>query len=440
MKKLIAAFVVLFLAAVTVQAQEDGAKMAKKARRALTSYNIEPSGNSGKLDEAKQLIEDALKLPDAQADASAWIIKGDIYSKLLQRDQTRRLLDPNAPLSGDNDALVAFEAYQKGHELAQKSYEKKDAIKGITPLQGDLTNVGISKFEKQEYGKAYQSFLAVLKSHDLLLAAGEKSILADDAQYNEQVYYTALSAMLDKNCGNALPLLEQLYKKGTDKPAIYEGIYNCKLETGDVAGAEKVLAEGRKKFPEDSGLLFAEINAYLKAGKLDELTDRLKQAIKQEPNNIGLYVTLGNVYDNLYQMQLKAKNDAKATEYFNEAKSNYDQAVARDPKNVDANYALGALYYNKAAFLTQELNDAPEDFSSAGLKKMEAARNNILALFDQALPYFQKAEGLNPNDANTLIALTEIYARKEDELSLEFKKRLETVRGGGKNASSYFKQ
>ena len=47
---------------------------------------------------------------------------------------------------------------------------------------------------------------------------------------------------------------------------------------------------------------------------------------------------------------------------------------------------------------------------------------------------------MDPNDLNTLISLTEIYARKEDELTYEFKKRQETVRGGGKNPSSYFKK
>ena len=68
-------------------------------------------------------------------------------------------------------------------------------------------------------------------------------------------------------------------------------------------------------------------------------------------------------------------------------------------------------------------------------------KNEINTLFDQALPYFQKAESLDANDMNTLIALNEIYARKEDEtLSPEFKKRLDTVKAGGKNAKSYFKQ
>jgi hypothetical protein len=60
-------------------------------------------------------------------------------------------------------------------------------------------------------------------------------------------------------------------------------------------------------------------------------------------------------------------------------------------------------------------------------------------LFKTALPYFKIAEKLNPNDTNTLIALKEIFARDNDfEKSGEFKKRLETVQGGGKNESSYF--
>jgi tetratricopeptide (TPR) repeat protein len=147
------------------------------------------------------------------------------------------------------------------------------------------------------------------------------------------------------------------------------------------------------------------------------------------------------VYDNLYQGALKEKNDADATKYFNLAKKQYEGAIKQNPNYLDANYSLGALYYNKAAVRTQEMNALPEDYSSAGLKKMESMRNEVMTLFDQALPYFQQAEVIDANDINTLIALNEIYARKDDEvLAPEFKKRLEVVKGGGKNASSYFKK
>src|SRR5262249_18183745 len=127
--------------------------------------------------------------------------------------------------------------------------------------------------------------------------------------------------------------------------------------------------------------------------------------------------------------------------YFTLAKGNYSTALSKNQDNVDANYSLGALYFNKAAVRTQEMNALPEDFSSAGLKKMESMKNEVMGLFDQALPYFQKAESVDHNDMNTLIALNEIYARKDDEVvSPEIKKRLDTVKGGGKNTSSYFKK
>ncbi|MDX2282420.1 MAG: hypothetical protein NW218_22705 [Saprospiraceae bacterium] len=439
MKKTFLALVgFLCIASSVATAQEDGAKLAKSAGKALATFNMDRANNKAKLEDAKMKIDQALQTPEAQALPSAWLTKGDVYTTLIEGDMARRMIDPKAPLSGDNDALVAFAAYKKAYEIAVKKYDKTDAVKGILGIESNLINVGVEKYTAAAYDKAFYSFQGALEANEILKANEQKSSLDDPKQLDEITYFTGKSASLAKMTKEAVPYYERLYKKGTDNADVYQGLYDAKTEMGDAAGADKILVEGRTKFPEDPSLLFTEINALLKAGKLDELIDRLKQAIKKEEGNIGLYVTLGNVYDNLFQSMLKEKNDAKATEYFTEANKYYGQALARDPKNVDATYSIGALYYNKAAFLTQEMN-AITDFSSAGLKKLDALKNQVMGLFDQALPYFQKAESLNPNDTNTLVALTEIFARKEDELSLEFKKRLNVVKGGGKNETAYFK-
>ncbi len=439
MTKSLVVFATALFLFTAVQAQEEGAKMAKSAGKALTTYNLDPTNNGAKLDEAKQKIEEALQKPDAQALASAWLTKGDIYATMIEKDEIKRSLGQSKDYSGDNDALPAFEAYKKANELAVKKFEKTEAIKGIGKVQGALINIGAAKFEKQEYEKAYLSFNASLQAHDLLAANAQKSALDEPKQLSDITYYGALGAYLGKRPADALVLYEKLYKAGTDNAEIYNGIYTIRNELGQEAEALKILEEGRKKFPENTSLLFAEINIYLKKGKLDELTARLKDAIKAEPNNVSLYLTLGNVYENLYSNMLKEKNDAKAAEYFAEAKTYYSLGMEKDPKNADAVYSLGALYYNKAALRTTELNALPEDFSSAGIKKYETLKKEIMGLFDEALPYFKKAEGIDANDTNTLIALTEIFARKEDDLALEFKKRLQNVKDGGKNAESYFK-
>ena len=351
------------------------------------------------------------------------------------------MIDTSARLSGDNDALVAYNAFAKGYELATKSYQKSDAVKGIGELQGHLINIGVSKYEGGSFEKAFLSFEAALKSHKILSENNSRSLLDEPEQYNNQLYITALAAQLADKMDLAEKYFKQSYDANTDKPAVYEGLYNVYMGKGDTAAAEKVLSEGRAKFQNDPGLQFAEINAYLQKGKREDLISRLEQAIKQEPTNVSLWVTLGSVYDNLHQREMKANNEEKAAEYFEKAKSNYEEAQKVDPKNVDAVYSLGALIFNKAAVRTQELNALPQDdFSPAALKKYEKLRDEIIALFNQALPYFQKAESLNPNDLNTLIALSEIYAREDDlEKANEFKKRMEVVKDGGQNASSYFK-
>jgi tetratricopeptide (TPR) repeat protein len=170
------------------------------------------------------------------------------------------------------------------------------------------------------------------------------------------------------------------------------------------------------------------------------LINKLKMAIEKEPTNVSLYSTLGNVYDNLYQKEIESGSEEKATEYFNNAKDYYQQALEQDPTYVDAIYSVGALYYNRAAAMTLELNKLSDDYSKEGIKKYEALKAEIFEEFDLALPYFKKAESLDPNDVNTLIALKEIFARKDNlELSKEFKTRLDNAQSKIPN-EPYFKE
>ncbi|MCS7035574.1 MAG: hypothetical protein RMJ33_05890 [Saprospiraceae bacterium] len=441
MRKTVAILIALAYAITAAQAQEDPVKLSKQAARALTSYNMDPSGSAAKLDEAKTKIDQALNAESVQGMVSAWQTKGEIYSTIVQRDMMMRQINPSAKLSGDNDALAAYEAFEKAYNLATKKFEKSDAAKGIAEIQSYLVNIGLMKYEAQAYDKAYRSFDALVRSHDILKAEKIKSYLDDPEQYQNQLYVTALCGQLAGLNNEAEKYYMRLYEQGNAQAAVYEGLYQIKTAKGEEAVAERILKEGRQKYPNDGALLFAEINLYLKKGELDGLITRLKQAIEQEPNNLSLFITLGSVYDNLYQREAQAKNNAKATEYFNEAKKYYEKAIEIDPKSNDAYYSLGALYYNKAAARTQDLNALPQDdYSAATIKKYQQMQKEIMALFDEALPYFQKSESLDPNDTNTLIALSEIYARKDDlEKANEFKKRLEVVRGGGKNAQSYFK-
>ncbi|MBN8677825.1 MAG: hypothetical protein J0M29_06335 [Chitinophagales bacterium] len=446
MKKVLFALAGILLTIGVAQAQEDGAKLAKSAGKALAAYNQDPSGNGSKLTEAITKIEQALQTPEAQALASAWIIKGDVYSTRLTNELTMKSINPAAKLSGDNDALEAINAYKMAIEIpTAKKYEKEQAIDGITAMQPQVVNIGVGKYNNKEFDKAFLAFKASIDAHNVLKANKKKSILDDAKEYNDQVYFTGLLATLAKRYNDALPFYEELYNKGTDSVAVYEGLYNCRTELKDEAGALKVLQEGRKKFPDEGSLLFAEINYYLGKGKLNELTGSLEQAIRKEPNNPGLYRVLGDVYNNLFTTILEDTTQAreqrapKLKEYGDLAKKNYKMAIEKDPTNVDFNYSLGALLYNETNILAQEMN-ATSFSTSAGQKRYQELKAQMLVGVDEALKYFQKAESLDHNDQNVLAALLQAYGRKEDDtLYMEFKKRLDVVKKGGKNPAPYFK-
>lgn len=442
MKKLILSLFVLSLFTLSLVAQEDAKKALKEAGKAMGAYNLDPTNNKDKLKEAVTAIDIAAASPETNVEVKTWQTKGEIYNEIAA--QTVAILQLKLGKLEDlpkveNPAVQAYMAFQKALEISEKKYEKKDALKGLQASQAHLYNLGIFSYEDKRFGDAYEDFKGVLAVHDLLKSNEEKSSLDTPEAYNDQLYVTGLSALSADKTAEAKPYFEKLYANNYDKPAIYEALYKIKADE-NLDEAYKYLSKGREKFPEDVSLLFAEINHFLRINKLDELIGKLKTAIEKEPENVSLYSTLGNVYDNLYQREFEAGNKAKSDEYFNNALNYYDQALKKDPTYSDAIYSIGALYYNKAAAHSKELNSLANDLSKEGQKKYDALKVEVEADFEKALPYFQKAEAINPNDINTLIALKEIFARKDDfATSNEFKKRLEVVQGGGKNPAPYFK-
>ncbi|HMG14770.1 MAG TPA: hypothetical protein VK590_04960 [Saprospiraceae bacterium] len=414
-------------------------KSYKKASKDYGTYNLDPVSNSAKLDEAKKLIDIAVVTAPINTEAKTWILKGQIYNEISARDLRSKLLNPKFELTCLPCAWDGYQAFMKSFTLTPKNWEVKDALKGLYENMGYLSNYGVKMYEDLKYKEAYEAFNAMLEVHEKLKTNGEKSILDKSEDYNNQLYITGLSALNANMNDKAGVMFEKLYKMNYDKPAIYEALYKINADK-DLNGAYQYLEAGRTKYPDDVSLLFAEINHYLKLNKLDQLIDKLKIAIQKEPNNVSLYTTMGNVYDNLYQKEIEAGNTAKAKEDFDNAESYYKQSLEKDPKNFDANYSLGTLFYNKAASVTKQLNALADDMSKDGQKKYEAKKAEMTALFEQALPYFQKGENLEPNDKNTLIALKEISARMSDRTkSGEYKKRLEVIEKGGKNETPFNK-
>ena len=309
---------------------------------------------------------------------------------------------------------------------------------GLKNSIGSISNAGLDAYESGDYQSSFNAFRSVLDIHDLLKANDSESPLDAEDEYDNQLYITGLAAMSAGENATAKSYIQKLYDKKYDKPAVYDAMYKLTIDE-DVDEAEKILTVSREKYPDDLGLLFSEINHYLRLEKIEILEDKLKIAIEKEPENQSLYSTLGNVYDKLYQTAYKEGNMDEADNYFASAKEYYEKAIEIKSDYTDAIYSVGALYYNKAALVTEGMNALANDYSKEGTAKYNEKKQEVEELFTESLPYFKKVENLDPGDRNTLIALKEIFARQNDfEVSNEFKTRLERVDAGETIDKPYF--
>ncbi len=441
MRKLFLSMLVLLLSVTTVMAQT-GEEALKNAKKAFDSYSL--NQDATKLTEAVDMIGKVMGDAEMKNNSKALVEAGGIYAAAANTYVIARSTGiGEATYLVPSPAVKAAKAYMAAFTNADPKKGKKfrkAALKGIQTLQGNLSNEGIYAIQDKNYKESLMAFQTSIMAHEFLGENGGESVVTPEALMDEK-YYGGLSALLLNDFETAEPMFNDLYAAKYDDAAVYDGLYKIYDAKGEKEKAYEVLQEGRKAFPDENSLLFTEINYYLSENKLDQLTDKLNEAIDKEPENISLYATLGQVYEKLYTSSNEAGDDAAAKDYFMKAQEKYEQGLEKDPKAARLIYALGAMIYNRGAAMSQQLVELDSDFSKEGQKKYAALKEQVDAEFSKALPYFQKAEMSDPSDLNTLIALKEMYARNSEyEVSGEFKARIEKIQAGEKIEKSYFKE
>ena len=430
MKRLFFILLGIILAFGSINAQ-DAKSMYKKAKKLLSNYYFNPSENAKDLGEATALINQVLLDTASQSDWKVWQTKGQIFNEFIGNEVKMKILNPNYVLQNPGAGLEAFDALKKAMMIADKPKFKEECLKTMVETENHLNNVAAYEFQDKKYQSAYDNFSRTLEAYDLFKANNQEkdSRLADPKIRSEQKLYTGYSAFYGEKKENALKYFKDLADENTDQPFVYEALYTINAEMKNPTDAVKYLTLGRNKFPEDTGLLYAEINYYIKEGKLNELIEKLEKAIEIDPKNVSVYTTLGSVYDQLNTKAFEAGDTVLMKSHFANALKYFNKALELEPNNFDAVYSIGALYYNSAANYTKEINKYANDFTSAGTKKYNDLRAKMLDLFSTAKPYFEKAYGIDEKDLGVLQALSEIYARQDKlEEAKFYKTKLEEAK------------
>ncbi len=418
----------------------------------------------GKLDNAKEAIDQAITHEDTKDWVRTWFVYGSLYQAIAE-DATglyKKL---------DSDALnKAYDGYLKALELDQKPNKKgkikpkytKDIMKKLREPENkalsiklDMLQAGIDFYNKADYAKAFEAF--------------EKSLNIDKITKLEYadtsiIYNAALCASHSKQYDKAIKYFRQAADLKYGGGNLYLSMANAYRGNKDTTTALKVLQEGIKKYPNDNQMLITDlINHYIFTENTDEALKFLNIALEKDPKNESFHFAKGVMYDKIQQSHLdnvkklaqeekdlmkegknlerkkwsakskserakideqiknlKSEKEAKgkeartelktAGEYLDKAVECYHKSLELKPDYFEGNYNLGVVYINKGNRILEEANNIPPSADKDG-KKFEAKKAEASEIFKKGIPYLEKAYKVDPSDEGLKQALSEIYIK-----------------------------
>ncbi|GHS98238.1 hypothetical protein FACS189421_06460 [Bacteroidia bacterium] len=396
MKKLTFTLVLCFIAGISF-----GQKKAVNDAKAEIKVKSTASNSTSNLDEARTLIQGALKNPETMNEAETWYVAGQIEEKQFESEQTKEVmgLKPNEDLMYKSLSKIA-PYFVKADELDQlpdakgkvKPKYRKDIKAIIQANRPYYVNAGSYFYDKEDYQQAYENFKFYGDIPKLPMYAGDAKlfeVLADDTTAIKIRYYAGLAASLIPNPQAAIEIFDEIKDLGFNENEIYQRIAVAYTQQHDTVNFIKILEKGAAKFPEDPYYTLNLINLYIGKGETDKAIDYLQKALALSPNDAQLYDVLGLVYEN-------TKEPDKAIE-------SIKKAIEINPDNADALSHLGRLYYNTGIEARGEADNITDS------KLYNEAIKKVDNYFQQAIPYFEKAYQLNNDDSDAVFALRNIY-------------------------------
>jgi tetratricopeptide (TPR) repeat protein len=187
-------------------------------------------------------------------------------------------------------------------------------------------------------------------------------------------------------------------------PEIVKNIALIYVQKGDNEAAMQAVKDARSMSPKDVGLILTEADLYNKIGDEARFASLMEEAIAQDPNNAVLYYNLGVVNGN------KGNREASI--------SYYKKAIELDP-NYEATYLnLASVILEGEAEIVEEMNTLGT--SASDNRKYDALKQKREGLFLEAVPYLETLVSINPNNADALTTLKNIFGTIGD--TANFKK------------------
>lgn len=411
MKKLLLVFMT-FAIGLSTYAQKTELKAAEKAL------------NGGDVTAAKTAIDMAEKALEEKNRGKFYFLKAKTYYDLAKKN----------PASSEAAYTTSADSFQKLIALEKKLGKfkyTKEAEPLLNTLISDVSQKSIEAYQKKDYDGAkkgmYQTYM-LSKSDTVFLEYAANSAYLDQDYDTALKHFTKLKELgysgiettfsatnvetgEKENFGSKqqmdLMVKAQQYKDPTSnvskskKSSIIKNIALILADNGKPEEALAAIEEARRENPNDMAMLISLGNIYLKLDKKDEFAKVMQEAISQDPNNPTLYFNLGVISQE--QGNLEA------------AKENYKKAIELDANYVDGYRNLAAAMLEDDKALVEEMNNNLSNF-----KKYDAIKAKQVALYKEVIPLYEKSrviikEKENKEDLEIVRILMSLYENIGDD-------------------------
>lgn len=182
--------------------------------------------------------------------------------------------------------------------------------------------------------------------------------------------------------------------KDNRRESIFRNLSSNLADLEDLDGAIEMVTQGRAEFPDSYSLLIDEANIYFKKGNNEMFKQKLEEAIQMKPDEPTLHYNVG-------VMNMEQGNIENAISFFK-------TAIELDPNYADAYNNIGAALIEKTKPIIEEMNNSLSDFD-----KYDKLQLKQLEIYKEALPYYEKAYELNPENVATVQTLLGLYTNLE---------------------------
>ena len=394
----------MFLAALVIFSTTACVAQKSNVRRAkdLAQATENPDYNG-----ARNAINEALQDPTTKSLTETWYVAGligyqqnkaEILKQQLGKGGTDYKLRGKIVAESYDywivaDSLSLIPTYnKKGKAKYDTKTRKMIAEKMVEYFRYmELVNYGVETYNAHDYATAYNAFRRYIEIPELPMMQDPKfqEQLVKDEYFETYRYYMALSAYYEKMYNEAIPVFERLLADEKNGVNAGQFLYQSYISLNDSVKANEVLDQCINRFPTEPWFIQNRINNLVQSGKMTEAIDYLDHAIQNDPQ-VQYFISKGSILN----MQKR----------FEEAIATYEAALSIDPSNAAVYENYGFVFTDMA----NKLNDEAADLSAKEYKK---AKVQIDATFEKALPYFEKAYELAPDNYDYRTSLRSLYYR-----------------------------